>query len=66
MKCENFCFYLKFSWKSFGVSKNSRTFASAFALKTATGAQKKEFFEKSYIKQRSSSTRSEVEILRVI
>jgi hypothetical protein len=35
----------KNSWKSFGDSKNSRTFASAFRARPL-GAQRKEFFER--------------------
>ena len=45
MKCEKFSFYLKKLVKSFGDSDFCCTFASAFALKTATGALEKEFFE---------------------
>ena len=46
MKCENFYIFRKKFSKSFGVSEFCRTFASAFALKTASVAkQKKEFFE---------------------
>ncbi len=39
MKCENFYFFRKKFSKSFGVSEFCRTFASAFALKTASGAK---------------------------
>ncbi len=41
MKCENFSFLDKKVVKSFGGSEFCRTFASAFALKTASGAIKK-------------------------
>ena len=45
-KRENFYYFGKFSWKSFGVSEKSRTFASAFAQKHVARLKKKEFFEK--------------------
>ena len=46
MKSENFCFLIKKSRKSFGSSKNSRTFASAFAQNLGLGAKRSEFFER--------------------
>ena len=52
-----FAFSWKFFRKKFAGSEKVRTFASAFG-KNAVSTEK-EFFEKTYIKQRSSSTRSE-------
>ena len=49
MKCENFCFFLKKGFKSFGVSDFCCTFASAFASKLGCGHDKKEFFDTIYI-----------------
>jgi hypothetical protein len=38
---KTFVFWIKFFLKSFGVSENSRTFASAFASKIGVSAEEK-------------------------
>ena len=48
---KTFMFFEKKLPKNLEGMKKVRTFASAFALKLRAGAQKKAFFEKTYIKQ---------------